>query len=552
MLRMSCYDVERKIKMQSYIGVEDNFLLENGYLVARLEEIVLAAADTARFSEDDINESFRIMHTIKSSAGIMMYDNISILSHKLEDVFHFLRKSYPQRVPHDELAEGILKTVDFITNELIKIKSGDPADGDAVEIINYLDLFLTELNYISECQIQEQAYETPNHFYVGPKAGEAKKYYRLKVFYRMGTAMSNVCAYSLIFALTEITDEIIYNPVDLTDDDSAGEIMRNGFQIQFSTLAGKDEIGELVGSSSGEKEFEIEDSSIEEFLRGFPETETHDLIINLDDDWVNPDDEPESLAGSYVIQKEAGKVKSMSGISTRHMPTQEMFQIPLAKINVLSDLVDKLRLEEQRTGKLTELVDDIWQLVTAIKKVQLRSLFQKMDRAVYDISRKLGKVVSFDAEGEEVEIDRNMVELVSESLIHIIRNAVDHGIEDKEERKAAGKKIKGAIHMTAGVNGNEICISVSDDGRGLDVERIFAVASEKGLTDGRGIGEYSKRDIYQFISMPGFSTNLRVTEYSGRGVGLDIVANNVASLGGRLEVDSIPGQWTEMSVWLPR
>jgi len=538
--------------MQSYIGVEDNFLLENGYLVARLEEIVLATTDTARFSEDDINEIFRIMHTIKSSAGIMMYDNISILAHKLEDIFHFLRESYPQRVPHDELANGILKTADFITAELIKIRAGAPADGDITQIIKYLDLLLTELKYISDCQVHEHIYEIPEHFYIGPKAGEAKKYYRLKVFYRMGTAMSNVCAYSLIFALTDITDEIIYSPVDLTDEDSAGEIMRNGFLVQFSTLSGKNEIGELVDSSSGEKEFEIEDSSIEEFIRGFPEAETHDLIINLDDDWVDPDNEAELIAGAYVIQKEAGKVKSMSGISTRHMPTQEMFQIPLSKINVLSDLVDRLRLTERGDSELTELVDEIWQLVTAIKKVQLKSLFQKMDRAVYDISRRLGKVVYFDAEGEEVEIDRNMVELVSESLIHIVRNAVDHGIEDKEERKAAGKKIKGAIHMTAGVNGDEICISVSDDGRGLDIERIFAVASEKGLTDGRGIGEYSMRDIYQFISMPGFSTSLRVTEYSGRGVGLDVVANNVASLGGRLEVDSIPGQWTEMSLWLPR
>ena len=537
--------------MQSYIGLEDNFLLENGYLVARLEEIVLSATDSARFTKDEIDEIFRVMHTIKSSAGIMMYDNISILAHKLEDVFCCLRESYPENTPHDELAEGILKTADFITAELVKIRSGVPADGDGAEIIAYLRSFLDKLQAIIECPVTEHDYEMPEQFYIAPKAGEGKKYYEVSVFYRLGTQMSNVCAYSLIFALGDITDELKYKPDDLLSDDCAGEILRNGFKIKFSTMSDKVTIGDIIKSSSGEKEFEINDSSIEEYLRGFPESEVSDLIINLDDDWQDPDDDTDSVAGAYVIEKEAGKVKSISGIPSRLTPAQEIYQVPIDKIKELSDLVDKLREEEHLNTSLTELVNDVWKIVNSIKKVQVKSLFHKMDRAVYDIGHKLGKIVNFDAEGDEVEIDRNIVEMLSESLIHIVRNAIDHGIEDKEERKAAGKKIKGSIYMTAGVNGDEICICVSDDGRGLDTQRIYDAANEKGLTDGRGYEQYDKKEIYNFILLPGFSTNKRVTEYSGRGVGLDIVAHNITSLGGRLEIDSIPGQWTEMSLWLP-
>ncbi|MCL2718874.1 MAG: ATP-binding protein [Lachnospiraceae bacterium] len=553
--------------MQSYIGLEDNFLLENGYLVARLEEIVLAAAAPAWFSEEDINEIFRIMHTIKSSAGIMMYENISILSHKLEDVFSYLRKTYPDNQPFEELAAGILKTADFITAELIKIQSSASADGDSTDIITYLGRLLDKMNEDSESPVPEQAYEIPNQFYIAPKAGTAKKYYHIKVFYRLGTEMSNVCAYSCVFALNDITDEIIYKPANLENNDSAGEIMRNGFQLQFSTLSRIEEIKEIIESSSGEKEFEILDSSIEEYYRGFPESGVPDLVINLDDDWTDPD---ELVAGAYVIKKEGGKIKSMSGVPARSLPKQEMFQISFDKVNELFALADRLREEAGAvtgfgagndgttndaygiSNALTETVNELWRLVNSIKKVQFKSLFQKMDRAVYDISRKLGKVVQFNPESEEIEIGRNIADLLTETLIHLIRNAIDHGIEDKETRKAAGKNAKGAIELTAGVDGEEISIVIYDDGCGLDSKKIFAAAEEKGLTDGQEIDKYNAQDIYRFILMPGFSTKERVTEYSGRGVGLDIVVQNITSLGGRLYIDSQLGEWTEISLRLPR
>ena len=537
--------------MQSYIGVEDNFLLENGYLVARLEEIVLAATDLARFSEADINEIFRIMHTIKSSAGIMMYDKISILAHKLEDVFYFLRETYPKNVPHEELAAGILRTADFITAELYQIQKGAGAFGDGAEIIAVLDEFLIKVKKNIDNPLPERAYQEPAHFYIAPKAGAAKKYYHLKVYYRLGTEMSNVCAYSLVHELRDIADELTYHPAALTEDDAAGKIMRNGFQLMLSTLSGEEQIRQAIESSAGEKEFEIFASSVEEYFGGFLAAAVPDLIINLDDDWDAAEEDRASVAGAYVIKKEAGKVKSMAGTPSRPAISPEMVQIPLSKMNELAGLVAKLRELGNGNDELTDAVNDIWKLVTAIKKVKVKSLFQKMERVVYDSSRKLGKVVHFDAEGEEVEIDRSIVELISEALVHMIRNAVDHGIEDKEKRKAAGKRAKGTVVLTAGVSGDEIFVSISDDGQGLDGERIFAVACEQGLTDGRGMAEYEQQELYRFIMMPGFSTNARVTEFSGRGVGLDVVVSNVTSIGGRVEVDSVLGEWTEICIWVP-
>jgi two-component system chemotaxis sensor kinase CheA len=541
--------------MQSYIGVEDNFLLENGYLVARLEEIVLAAADSARFTTEDINEIFRIMHTIKSSAGIMMYENISSLANKLEDVFYFLRETYPENIPHDELVRGILKTADFITAELTKIKSGEAALGDAAEIIAELDFFLVSIN--DNAGITDLVY-MPDHYYVAPKAGEAENYYRIALYYRNGTEMANVRAYSAIFVLYDIADEITYRPENITsDNDTAGEIMRNGFHIYIATKAAKEAIFSLLEASSGEKEIEIDESSVEEYLKGFPEPGVPDLIINLDDDWEEPQAETDLVTGAYVIQKDTGKAAILKEIPVPVMTSQNTFQIPNEKMIKLFELTEQLTMDKYAVVKgtdneLTYMVNEIRKLVNSMMKISVRSLYQKLDRAVYDISHKLGKVVDFETEGEDIEIDRNIAGLISEALLHIIRNAVDHGIEDKEERKNIGKKVKGAILLTTGINGGELFFGIRDDGRGLDIGRIYEVAVAQNLTDGRDKHQLSEKDIFKFIIAPGFSTSHRVTEYSGRGVGLDVVAANIAALGGRLEVDSLPGKWTEISFYIPR
>lgn len=562
--------------MQSYIGVEDNFLLENGYLIARLEEIVLAAEELRRFTPEDINEIFRIMHTIKSSAGIMMYENISILAHKLEDVFYCLRENYPEAVPHDELVEGILSTADFITGELMKIKAGAAADGDAgsntagntggiaAGIINYLDQFLNKIKELIKADtgaedevIPVNTYTQPKQFYVAPKAGEVKKYFRIAIYYRLGTEMSNVRAYSAVFALKPIAAEMIYTPPEIIDDnDTAGTIMREGFHIQLQTKCSPEKLRELVAGSSGEKEIEITDSSVEEFLRGFPETGSDYPVIRLDDDWLAENEKTELVPGAYVIQKDAGKGKSLAGNRSALTPPQDMLSIPLEKMDKLEALVGELTVMQEAAGaetvtELSRLIERISETVQSMQKVSFKVIAHQMNRAIYDISRKLNKVVELETVGDNVEIDRNIIGLLSDGLMHILRNAVDHGIEDKRVRLEHGKTAKGKILMTAAAGAAELCITVSDDGKGIDADQVFAEAVRRKLTGGRARQSFTAQEIYRFILQPGFSTNRQVTEYSGRGVGLDVVEQNLKTLDGRLEVDSQPGEGTTMTLWIP-
>ncbi len=543
--------------MQSYIGVEDNFLLENGYLVARVEEIVLSAEDSQRFTVDDINEIFRIMHTIKSSAGIMMYENISTLAHKLEDVFYYLRETYPLTAPHEQLVKGILDTADFITAELVKIQAGEKADGDSENIIVFLDDFLTKVKEDicneGEELPPENIYTIPEQFYVAPKADEVIKYYRVSIYYRLGTEMSNVRAYSAIFALKEVVTEMTYTPEDIiSNEDAAGTILREGFHILLQSKCPEAEIREIIEDSSGVKKIEIQSSSVEEFLLGFSEENHQDIVIRLDDDWMAEEEKEDLIPGDYVIQKETGKGKRLRGGHSRLTPVQDMISIPATKLAGLSDLTVQMARYADQSEELAELIEEMQEVIRSMERISMKEIFHKMNRTVYDISRKLNKLVELDISGEDTEIERNAAGLLSDALMHIIRNAVDHGIEDKRERMSHGKTAKGRILLEAGSLDGEVYVSVSDDGIGLNKERIYEVASERGLTEGREWETFTDKEIYQFILSPGFSTRNQVTEYAGRGVGLDVVAENMQTLGGYLEVDSVQGQGTKMMLWLPQ
>jgi len=202
------------------------------------------------------------------------------------------------------------------------------------------------------------------------------------------------------------------------------------------------------------------------------------------------------------------------------------------------------RLEE-KSGELKELA-------VSMRMTPLTGLFQRMRRVVYDVAHKLGKEIEIEVKGADVEADRNIVEQITGPLMHLVRNAVDHGIEDNAaERIRAGKPGKGHIGLEATAESGRIIISVSDDGRGMDKNRLYETARAKGLTGAKSIGDYTDEEIYRLITLPGFSTKNMVTEFSGRGVGMDVVAKSLSEIGGSLQINSRLGCGSELSMSIP-
>ncbi len=555
------------------------FLYESGQLLEKLEGIILEKQDAECFDDADINEIFRIMHTIKGSSGVLMYENITKASHKLEDVFYYLRESHPEDVPHMELVEKVLAVSDFISGELEKIRNGEEPNGDEGKLVEDLEEFLATI----KGEIKKQGIrlpkanksEEPTQFYITPVAEEDSHFYRIVIHYRNDTQMSNIRAYSATYALKEIAEDLLYTPEDiLSNEESAGTILSEGFHMLLQTKSSKEEVMDLIDSSEAEQ-IDFEEVSAAEYGKGLAELGREDtpIVINLDDDKPAVKEEkqaPPPMPGDYVIKsKETGRGKTLA---KNQVKQQSIISVNVEKMDALMDLIGELVIAEatvlqnpdlkvpgldltnfqKAAAQLAKNTTDLQEIIMSMRMMPLTNVFQKMKRIVFDVSRKLDKDIEFEVIGENTEVDKNIIEHISDPLMHLVRNSVDHGIEeDAEARTALGKPAKGKITLEAKNEGGKVYISVRDDGKGLNKEKLYQKALEHGLIENKPITDFSEKEIYRFITLPGFSTKEEVTEYSGRGVGMDVVVKNIQSIGGRLDIESVYNQGSEMTLVIP-
>lgn len=230
-------------------------------------------------------------------------------------------------------------------------------------------------------------------------------------------------------------------------------------------------------------------------------------------------------------------------------------ELMIAQQMVEQDLsaVGESNLRVQRTlGHMSKMIRELQEVSMSLRMVNLKGTFQKMTRLVRDVSQKAGKQIEVVTEGEDVELDRNVVEAITDPLVHMIRNACDHGVEGPDDRAAAGKPRLGRIVLRAYHAGGAIVIEIADDGRGLRREKLLAKARSKGLLPAeRADGEMSDSEVFSLIFLPGFSTAEKVTDISGRGVGMDVVRRNIEALRGKVEIRSTPGSGTTFLMRLP-
>lgn len=575
-------------------GMLDIYLFENEQLLEQLQERVLDQKDADCFDEDSINEIFRTMHTIKGSSGIMMFDNITAIAHKLEDVFYYLRESRPHHVPHLELVEHVLEVEDFISNEMDKIRNGDPVDGDASEIIAELDKFLEKVKKGEDSggavSVPENVHEEPKQFYIAPVATSASRFFKIYITFYPETEMANVHAYKTVYALKEIAEDLLYSPEDIISDERSSEIIiEDGFKILLQAQCNEEDIRQIIGVGYDIKKVDIFECKAEEFLQGFDfgDQETQiDLESTVEDIEARQDkaeseeepkeekkpEQPKIAPGDFVIKsKEPGKQKKLA----KDKPKSEkasFISVNVSKMDQLMELIGELVISEsvvlqnpdlkvpglnlnsfnKAASQLSKISTDLQNVIMSMRMVPLTNTFQKMNRIVFDVSRKLGKDIEFEMVGEHTEVDKNIIEHISDPLMHLVRNAVDHGIETNAERAESGKPDKGKVILSAKTEAGKVWISVEDNGKGLDREKILTKAKKQGLLDdNKPDSSYTDKEVYQFITLPGFSTNEQVTEYSGRGVGMDVVIQNIQEIGGTLDIESEPGMGSIMSLKIP-
>ena len=569
-------------------GMLDIYLFENGQLLERLQEIVLEQKDEECFDEEAINEIFRTMHTIKGSSGVMMFDQITKISHKLEDVFYYLRESKPDNVPHLELVEYVLQVADFITAEMEKIQDGETADGDATEIVAAIDGFLKALksgDAEKGKEIKENVYVEPQQFYIPPVASAASHFFKIYLTFKPDVQLANIHAYKTVYALKEIAEDLLHYPEDIiSDESSADEILENGFKILLQAQCSVDDLHGIVQEGYELSKVEIVECTPQEFQQGFAAFGTEIRTEASGGDiqpgqFVIPPAAPAPVEkttiapGDFVIEsKEPGKGKKLAKDKPKKQEKTSYISVDVHKMDMLMDLIGELVISEsvvlqssdlkvpglkldhfnKAANQMRKISSDLQNVILSMRMVPLTNTFQKMNRIVFDVSRKLGKEIEFEMIGEHTEVDKTISEHISDPLMHLVRNSVDHGIEMPEERAAAGKKEKGKVTLTAKTESGKVWIIVQDNGKGLNREKIIEKARKQGLLDyAKPDNAYTDKEVYQFITLPGFSTKEAVTEYSGRGVGMDVVVSNLQSIGGSLEIESTPGQGSQMIMKIP-
>ncbi|MFA5322866.1 MAG: chemotaxis protein CheA [Smithella sp.] len=290
-------------------------------------------------------------------------------------------------------------------------------------------------------------------------------------------------------------------------------------------------------------------------------------LAKVDDMPAKPDNHPESKEQPAQKEEEISQKHNISAIKSSGLATESTVRVKIDRLDKLLDTVGELVIAQTMVGEdqlivngknhelakkvslAGKIVRELQDLSMILRMVPLKGTFQKMARLARDLSQKNGKKVDFIIEGDDVEIDRNMVDMMADPLVHLIRNSVDHGIETPEERRRAGKSEDGHIYLMASHAESSIMLTVWDDGRGLSRRKITDKAISRGIID--STERMSDQEIWQLIFEPGFSTAEQVTEVSGRGVGLDVVRQAVEALRGRIEVQSSEGKGCAFTMRMP-
>ncbi len=270
-------------------------------------------------------------------------------------------------------------------------------------------------------------------------------------------------------------------------------------------------------------------------------------------------------AGKAAASKPAAKPAAKAPASKPKQLGDQSIRIDTGKLDALIDLVGELVIAQtlvqasdqvvhdsklaKDIGQVTKIVREVQEVAMSMRMVPIGPTFQKMARLARDVSRKAGKKVNLTIEGEETELDKTVIQQIGDPLVHMIRNAIDHGIETPEQRVAAGKPEAGEVHLAAGHRNGNVVIEIRDDGKGLDAQKLIAKAIERGIVQPGE--ELTDQQAYNLIFAPGFSTAEQVTDISGRGVGMDVVRRNIEQLRGKVEITSQPGQGTTFTIHLP-
>ncbi len=543
------------------------YLYEMNTLLESLDEMVLGAEDRKTFSQDDVNEIFRIMHTIKGSSAMMEFDNLMTVAHRIEDMFFIIRDKGMEAVAEDlrpELFDLIFKAIDFFKAEVEKLENSEPLTEDIDSILANIKSFSNKIQGGGQEEEETAQEAAAGGSAAGPgdaaSFGSSQFPYGIRVTFDEGSGMENLRSFMLATAVKDALDgddQFDFYPEDVgSNSETTAFVVEEGFFLRFLTPELREAAVAVVKDAGSVADYQLFDYAEPE-----PEEAPAPAAAPVSD-------APAPAAAPAAAPAPAAQSGKQQQQQQNNHSKESLISVNLSKLDELNAVVGEIVITESMVTaspdlkglkldnftsaarQLRSLTDQLQDVSMSLRMVSVSATFQKMRRIVRDMSKKLGKEVNLVLEGESTEVDKTIVDSISDPLMHIVRNSMDHGIEENvQDRIDAGKNPVGRITLAARQTGGEVIIEVIDDGQGADDDAILAKAQRQGLAM-PGL-EYSHKDILNFLLMPGFSTNTEVTEYSGRGVGMDVVKSNVESVGGTVSISSEKGKGMTTTLKIP-
>ncbi|OGI18028.1 MAG: hypothetical protein A2255_00585 [Candidatus Melainabacteria bacterium RIFOXYA2_FULL_32_9] len=515
------------MELDQYLGL---FIAESQENLQKLNENLLKL-ETNPEDLDILNDIFRVAHTLKGMSRTMGFNNIGDLTHNMENLL-------------DPLRNGTVKVNDIIINILFKCLDGleelvkKVIDGNYEDKASANHDLIQKLQELLSSEPMEEAKASSEITFSDYERtlidSSREKGYIVKeiiIFLDKDCVLPGARAF-MVNKAVEPFGEIIKTQPDI-------EALENGdFKESF-------------------KLFQLTQHSNEEIIQAIKSvSEIKDVIIN-DYNFDKVQEQPSEKNNSE--EKENFKTVSKAIPQTIRVSADRMDKlmdlvgeliISKTRINqISSDLkVDVLASATESMGHITS---DIQEIVMKLRMVTIEQVFNRFPRFVRDISKELGKEVNLKIVGKDTEMDRIVIDEIGDPLVHLIRNSLDHGLETPEERITSGKSAKGTLELLAFNEGDNIIIKVSDDGRGINPDKVKNIAVNKGVISSEEAKNMSEKDALELIFAPGFSTAEVATDISGRGVGMDVVKSKVTALGGNVSIASEKNVGTTITIALP-
>ena len=494
--------------------IMEDFLIEAFELIEQIDHDLVELEANPEDLEL-LNRIFRVAHTVKGSSSFLNFDVLTELTHHMEDVLNKARKGELKITP--DIMDVVLESVDMMKGLLESIRDNGSDAAAGIDIKN----ICVRLTQISEGEAPSAAAEAP----AAPAPEPVKEPEPVAPAEEAAPEVSDAELSKL--SDSEVEAEIerllkVRKAEDQARRASKGIAPKSPEEIAPATSAASAPASKPAPSRERDADKKVPAASSNSAVA---QEQTIRVEVKRLDHLMN-------LIGELVLGKNR-LLKIYDDVEERY--EGEKF------LEELNQVVSSLSL----------VTTDIQLAVMKTRMLPIAKVFNKFPRMIRDLSRELGKQIDLEISGEETELDKSIVEEIGDPLVHIIRNSCDHGIEDPETRKAMGKPEKGLVQLKAYNEGNHIVVEIVDDGKGLDADMLKAKSIEKGIITEREADAMSEKEAFGLIFKPGFSTAAKVTNVSGRGVGMDVVKTNIEKLNGIIDIESEVGKGTVMKLKIP-